>query len=329
MHAMVPVSFEPPSCGGFKEDAFGLTSFPKILDLNDPENTKHQLALLLAEAPLYKNSLLLLLDDALTERHFNKRLMKAITAVYGKQEIPETLNSGDSDYQGQLRHPALERYDNLKLSEIYLRLLRKLGNINHLYEFEPNVIGRNLNPLLTQYDGFADMTGGKIKADILIGFGTRQDYSPTLNRNNCLEEGYSKAVKMKITEPRELLWAWLESDNYQSRRCFDIDRLLHLEGLPRIPNWVRTDVVSMLEREGMKAILAEQYLAADPGGDVLNGAKEIENAIQKNAKRQTDDLLTRLIEETSNVGSSYAGTAGQFHQKAQYRAREARLHDII
>ncbi len=331
MHALIPVSYSPPSCGGFKEDAFGLNSFPKVLDLNDQDNTKHQLALLLTEAPLYKNNLILLLDDALTERHFNQRLMTVINAVYAKEKIPKTLEHGDkkSDYKGNLRHPELERYDNIRLSGLYLRFLRKLGKINHLYDFEPNVIGKDITPLLSQYDGFANITGGKIKADILLGFGTRQDYKPTLNQNNCFEEGFSKALKMEITEPRELLWAWLEADNYQMRRCYDIDRLMNLEGLPRIPNWVRTDVISMLEREGMKKIFAEQYLKADPEKTMLNGAKEIGETIQNNAARKVDEFIESLLEQTSNVGGTYTGAAGQFQQKAQYRVREARLHDII
>jgi hypothetical protein len=330
MHALIPVSYAPPACGGFKEDAFSLNSFPKILDLNDQENTKHQLALLLAEAPLYKNNLILLLDDALTERHFNNHLMEAVTATYRKKAIPQTLDhkNNKTDYTGNLRHPELEKYDNIRLSEIYIKLVRKLGKINHLYDFEPNVIGKDITPLLSQYDGFANISGGKIKADILIGFGTRQDYKPALNRTNCLEEGYTKAMKMEISEPHELIWAWMEAEHYQMRRCYDIDQLLNLKGLPRIPNWVRTDAISMLEKEGMKQIFAEKYLKIDPECTILNGATEITETLKQNGARKIDEFLERLLDETSNVGGQYNNAAGLFHQRAQYRIREARLHEI-
>lgn len=331
MHTMVPVFYEAPSCDGFREDAFSLSSFPKVLNLDDGDKAIHQLALLLSEAPLYKKNLLLLLDDALAERHYNQKLQAAFQKVFRKDPFPEpaeSAESADGADTPNLRHPSLNALDNIKLSEIYIGLLKNLGTINHFYGFEANIIGKNATHFLEQYDGFADPHGGKVKADILIGFGSRQDYRPTLNPQNCLEEGYNKAMKMDIPEARELLWAWLEADHYQMRRCYDIDRLLRLEGLPRIPNWVHSDILGMLEKEAMKQIFAKKYFALDQQAEILNDAKKIQASLAKNAQREIDGLLELLMDETLNVGARYKGTAGQFYQLAQDRRREARIHNI-
>lgn len=331
MHTMVPVFYEAPSCDGFKEDAFNLSSFPKILNLVDDDRAVHQLALLLSEAPLYKKNLLLLLDDALAERHYNQKLQDAFLQIFRKEPFPALADSADNAHSTDitnLKHPSLNTLDNIRLSEVYIALLKNLGTINHFYGFEANIIGKNTPHFLEQYDGFADPHGGKIKADILIGFGSRQDYRPTLNPQNCLEEGYNKAMKMDVPEARELLWAWLEADHYQMRRCFDIDRLLRLEGLPRIPSWVHSDILSMLEKEAMKQIFAKKYFALDQQERLLNDAQKIKASLAKNAKREIDGLLEKLMEETLNVGASYKGTAGQFYQLAQDRRREARIQNI-
>lgn len=327
MNMMVPVSFTPPLCDGFREDAFTLNSHPKLLDLTD-EQSEHPLALLLNKVPAYKRNMLLLLDDALTERHFNPHLDSAITQAFGREALPAPDDDPGADVRNDdelalLTHKNLAQLDTVKLSAIYIGMLRALSSLRHNYGFERNIIGKNTQPFMENYDGFLSLQHGKVRADILIGFGMRSDYSPSRNMQNYADEGRDKARSMNIQEPRELLWGWLEADHYQMRRCHDIDLLLQMQGLPRIPNWVRGDVLSIMEKQAMKQYLAATYMSQNPDPDFIDQTEYLGPAIIESAEGKTPPLLEQLFAETLNVGAPYNGTAGQLYRLAMSRKREA------
>lgn len=324
----IPVQTTPPSCGGYREDALTLSSQPRLLDMNDPKGA-YQLAMLIEDVPLYQVNLELLVDQILADRHTNKLVEQAVSKAFEGQPIPNTMgydtNDGPADpLTGSLRHPMLGHLDKTTLCKIYLNFMRALPHGHAEYAFERHILGRHPEPFRERFSGYIFGDQGQIRADILLGFSVRNDYDPRRPLENYVESGRTKAVKMQISEPREMVWAWLEADHYQMRRCHDIDRLLAIRGLPRVPNWVRTDVFNCLEKEAMKQVLATQLLAVDPAFSVLPAQPQIRRAIEINAQNQIDESLQQLLNQTLTQGAQYSGAADKFYSRALIRAKEAK-----
>ncbi|HEY8190189.1 MAG TPA: hypothetical protein VIF12_05850, partial [Micavibrio sp.] len=247
----IPVAANIPSCEGHREDALLLSSQPRLLDLNEHKGI-YQLASLIEEVPLYQINLELLLDSALMQRHFNKLIDQALHDAFEGQPLPQTLEKENAEaeaLEGSLSHPMLGHLDRTALCKIYVNFMKSLSHGHEDFSFARHIIGRHPEPFRERFSGYVFGRQGEVKADILIGFGVRADFDPRRKIENYVENGRSKATLMRIHEKNELLWAWLEADHYQMRRCHDIDRIMSLDGLPRIPNWVRTDIFSGLEKE--------------------------------------------------------------------------------
>jgi hypothetical protein len=217
----------------------------------------------------------------------------------------------------------LEHVDTTTLSRLYTGFLRALPAGQKDYGFERNILGKHKERFMEMFDGFLSGHDGKVKAEILVGFGTRRDHDLTRPMESYVEMGQKIARRMAINEPHELLWAWLEADHYQMRRCRDIDRLMKLGGLPRTPNWVRTDIFSFLEKESMKQHFAQMMKDADQNLSFMGDALLLKKAVDANAHGQVDEMLQQLLQQTLNVNTPYSGAAGNFVAAAAQREREA------
>ena len=108
LKALIPVRLEPPECNGHREDAFMLSSFPRLLDLRE-QGAPGQLAQIMEQVPLYAINLELILDEALSERHLNPHVETALGRAFGSQPLPNTLKAHNAgqDMSGGLRHPMI------------------------------------------------------------------------------------------------------------------------------------------------------------------------------------------------------------------------------
>jgi hypothetical protein len=323
----VPVVTKIPDCGGHKDDALTLSSTPKILDLGDPKGC-YQLAVLIEEVPLYRTNLELLVDDILNQRHHNRIVDDAIRKAFGGQPLPNTMSaiSGKSlDFLDTgLRHPMIGHLDNVALCKVYLNFMLALPHGHDDFSFEKFILRNNTAEYQAHFDGYIFGDAGKVRADILLGFGIRADYDPRKPIDNYVENGRRQAAAMKITESHELIWAWLEADNYQMRRCHDIDRILTLSGLPRQPNWVRTDIFNCLEKEAIKQVLATKLIDDDASLQIARKCPAIQKALLLHAQDQIDDDLQDLFSQTLNSKGPYAGAADKFYLNALQRQKESR-----
>lgn len=326
-NALVPVYVKAPDCKAPRQDTLILSSQPKLLNLNDPSGV-YQFAALLEEVPLYHINLELLLDRALTVRHENNLVAKALERSFEGQTLPNTLakekGSSRDPLEGSLQHPMLGHLDRSVLCKIYINFVRALPHGHDEFSFENHVLGSQINPFRERFSGYIAGQTGKVRADILIGFGMREDFDPRSQLENYVENGRAQATLMRINEKKELLWAWLEADNYQMRRCHDIDRMLSLKGLPRIPNWTRSDIFKCLEKEAMKQVLAIRLIEQDPTLSCLPAHPAIRKTIEASAQGQIDEALKQLPAQILNTGAAYSGSAGRFHLRARERERESR-----
>jgi hypothetical protein len=324
LNSLVPVSGTPPKYSGQRaEDIFQLTSHPKLLDLTNIDQTG-QFAQLVEDVPLYGINLELTMDTMLTARHRDAKIDDALIRAFGRDPLPSSLNDGaDSNQAAALRHPGLGYISKDRLSEIYVRFINYIAPYHTRdLRFDIDILGKHTEPFLDYFEGFVTPQGSKVKASLLLAFGIRLDHDPGKPLESYVNAGQKKAIKMRISDPREMLWAWLEADEHQMRHCTDLDRTLKLEGLPRRPNWVRYDVFSLLEKEAVKQRLAETYVKADPDLTVLAHAPQLKKAVKANAEGRVDETLQQLLSQTLNIESNYSGAAARFADMAAQRVRE-------
>ncbi len=328
----IPVSTTPASCKDHREDALTLSSTPKLLDLNDQKGA-YQLASLIDEVPLYQINLELLVDAILTERHTNQMVAQAVAVAFGGTPIPNTLEQTaedtttdtlPNDLIGSLRHPMIGHLDKATLAKIYLSFMQALPHGHEEFSFERHVLGRHVEPFKERFDGYVFAAGGKVRAAILLGFSTRSDYDPRKPLESYVDSGLKKAAAMQISEMHEMIWAWLEADHYQMRRCHDLDRVLTLKGLPRMPNWIKTDVFNCLEKEAIKQVLAQRIVEQDSALTLLRSTPNIRKAIEANAAGQVDEFLQQMLAQTLSNDTQYSRAADRFYARALDRARESK-----
>jgi len=330
--SLISVYLQEPDHIEHIEDIFTLSSSPRLLYLHS-EDAPFQLATLVEAVPLYQINLELVLDEILAERSDNALIQKILEHIFANEPMPDTLaqpQKGENSPDGGLRHPVLAHMDKAELCRIYLSFLKEYrsflkakGNDQNVYDFEKRILGQHPERFLEYFEGFIFSFTGKIRADTLIGFGTRVDHDADKTQpiDSYVEAGQKKAGSMNLTEPRELLLAWLAADHYQMRRCHDIDRLLTMKNLPRIPNWVQTDILKLIEKEAMKQQFAQKIVT--DGMALLDNMPKVKAAIKAEAEGQVDDLLQRLVAETFSPGSGYSGTAGKISKIAAMREKEA------
>jgi hypothetical protein len=325
-HALVNVVSIPMACNGFREDAFMLASSPDLLDM-DGENAQQQLSGLLENIPLYRINMELALDRALTERHKNIPVRAALDKAFGGKNLPTTMQAAADEYDsvsGGLRHPMLGHAETSELCRLYTSFLRALGPQQDDYDFGQDILGRHASQFLSIYGGFIINGKGGVRADTLLGFGSRVDHNPGRPLEACIEDGTRRAKKMHPGQPQEVIWAWLEADHYQMRRSADIHRLLSLPELSRRPNWLRADIFAILEREAMKQVFAAHIVKTPQAMDLLNTAPLVKETVGNNAGGKIDESLQTLLSQVLNTNVAYTGVAGKFADSAREREAEAR-----
>lgn len=322
---LITVSRDPCACQGHVDDCFVLANPVHILRLDDAVAVE-ELAQLMKDVPLYHFNMELVLDEALAERHRNKAVLDALNDAFNGAPLPQTLSAADpgsEKFSGNLRHPVLEHMDTVDLSRIYVDFLLGLRRYKEDFSFQRNILGHHPDRFLAQFDGFFEDGQGKIRSNILLAFGLRLDHDPHKPLESYVHSGQMEARKKNILEAHELIWAWLECDNYQQRRCRDIHRVMSLTSLPRMPNWVRLDIFRFLEMEAMKQVFSEKLIASDSELSTLSGTLQLKRAIRMNAAGQVDECLQQLLGQTLNTGNSYSGAAARFVENASFREKES------
>jgi hypothetical protein len=330
---LAPVSKTIPEKRVPPEDVFTLAGNPNLLDTNDVYAAE-KLAHLVENVPLYHLNLEMTLDDALTERHKNRLVREALEHAFGGGALPNTLTvtteeSDPSRPAASLRHPVLGHLESDQMASTYIRFIKTLGNNGGNYNLGTRIIGRQIEPFLRHFDGYFCGNDGAIRVSLLIGFGIRQDHDPAHTLSSQIEAGKMRAQAMGITDERELLWAWLESDHYQLRRCKDLDRVLRIQGLGRHPNWVKSDILGILERESMKQYFAERIVKSPTALQLLDKAPLLKKAILSDSNNEVDESLQQILSQTVNANSAYSGAAGAYAEKITQREQQARSAGIV
>ena len=320
---LVTVSRDPRPCNGHTDDCFVLSNPVHILRM-DSSDAADNLAQLMKDVPLYHFNMELVLDEALSLAHTNSNMKEALIYAFGAHPLPVTQSIPDIADTDYLYHPELRKMDAGRLSEVYISFLMHLKRQKEDYSFQRNILRQNTQEFLQQFDGFFEEQKGQIRSDILLAFGLRLDHDPHKSFESYINSGQQAARRKNISEPHELLWAWMECDDYQQRRSRDMHRVMSLTTLPRLPNWIRIDAFKLLEMEAMKQIFAEKMVIADPDLTILKGALELKRALRTNALGRGAETLQQLTEQALKGDKAYDGAGLRFHEQAEMRAKEAR-----
>ena len=118
----------------------------------------------------------------------------------------------------------------------------------------------------------------------------------------------------------EYMTAWLNEDRKQANLCHDIDAVMALDILQKLPKWMRLDLLSIIESEAMKQVFAQRYLVEEKREN-YKIPPIIKSAIQISANNQTDTFLDKLISDLNQKPVRYSGHANDFDKAAQVRIK--------
>lgn len=249
-----------------------------------------------------------IVDQALMERHENARVKKAIFSAFEKTKLPYTIIDTEEhpdETIGSLHHPHLANLSKQELVMLYVAIHRALGYAPD-YNFNRAVIGKKESAFLQNYDGIVINDDAYISATVLLEKALRADHITSYDIEFYSRKGEDEAKAMKITHTHDCLWAWLEAEAYQYRRCLDIQKALQFMDLvPAAPEWIRQDIFCLYQKESLKKKLStilqtdhlewQDYTAEVPAlrsAILLNMAGQGSPHIQK--------LLTVLQENASS-----------------------------
>ncbi len=328
---LVPLSGKMPFCDGFSEDVFIFSEKMRILDFDSP-SASCDMKDLLEAAPLYRINMELTLDAALEERHRNGEIESALETAFAGTPLPaamasEKAVSDDEAGTGSLRHPVLGYMETEALCQIYVRFLGGIDSGRTNYGFEKSIIGRHENIFLRSFDGFMHGGSGVIAIRRMVTDGRRTDHEKIPEAappEDFVRQGAKKALAANISDLREMLWAWLEADQYQMRRCRDILRAKKLGIAPR-PRWARDDILLMLEKESQKQVFAEIFLQKELSSAMLREMPLVKKTIENAARGGSGVFLKQLLHEEH--WHAY-DEAALFVRRAKERIEEARAAGV-
>lgn len=309
-----------------KEDIFSLQSMPRLLDLDDLDNRSRQLAMLMDDVPQYLEKMQLSLEAIEKETAKNNDLYDAWRVL-----VPRMQKDLDVDL-ALSNGPPSTKWQGLSaanIAEIYLALTDILGPKGAPHRLELAMLGRREKPFINYFDGYVQQGLGYLKADLLLAFGMRTDHIPGKPPDHFIRQGHQKAEACGAEDLQELLWVWFEADDYQGRRANDIARVLNISFLPRQPNWMRYDVMNILEKEIMKQGVARMILAHKDMASQDNLSDDMKTSLKSLAEGNMSEPVEQLCQAILERRRGGADHARQIAQQASLRQKEARRLGLV
>jgi hypothetical protein len=306
--------------------AFHQVSTLNIIDL-DTADGREAMAAFIADIPLYRISLELLVDKILLHSYQNPERMKGVTRAFAPEDAPEpVIDSMSAKYAftGVLHFPIIASRSDVQLIELYLRLFGPAVP-------EHTTVTSHLLTLLNGYpeqimkkcDGFMWRGAGWVRLDRIVYDIQRQDHDPEITFESYVNRGRRAAESIMMDEPTALLAAWVQAERVQRTLCLDIDAILRLNDIKQIPHWIKSDIFRLLEREAMKQVFAEGLNRYIADWASLRRTPILMDPISANARGEVAPLLQQLLNQTLSADAAYAGAAGVFAAQGEHRFTEA------
>lgn len=316
------VSDTPPSPYLAAGNAAGLM----LIDL-DTADGKQVFAKLFKDIPLYRISLELMIDKALLAAQKDSDRAAGVRKAFSPDDPPESTTDPISDkyaFEGSLHFPVIANRSNDELLDLYLKLFGPaMPAHKDVHTHLMAILGNHPERLLENFDGFLWRGFGWARLDRLVYDAERIDNDPGITFESYVTRGRSAAQAFAVADPQAQLAAWINAERVQKDLCRDIDNILRLPDIRRLPRWVRADVFRVLEREAMKQVFAEDLVRHFTDWPDLRRARILSEAIEINAKENVSPLVQQILNQTLSADARYEGAAGAFVMQADRRFAEA------
>jgi hypothetical protein len=326
---LAPVRLDPPAAPETPPSpwlACAREAGLRILELDRP-NGREALAKILTEVPLYRITLELLVDKILKEAHNDPARMKGVKAAFAPEDPPEAIADAMAEryaFAGVLNFPIIASRTDVELIELYLKLYGAAAADHADIQIHLAAMMGGYPDRMTQHcDGLLWRGQGWVRMDKLIYDAERVDSDPEITFESYVPRGRSAAEGMAVSDPEALLAAWIQAERVQRELCRDIDAILRLPDIRRLPRFVREDVFRILEREAMKQVFAEGIVKAFSDWPELRRARTLTDPIEANARGEVSPLIQQIMNQTLSADARYAGSAEAFALQAERRWSEA------
>lgn len=298
----------------------------KILNLDTPSG-REQFAGIMAKVPLYRITLELLIDRILMESRADATRTKGVRSAFAPEDPPEpVINSMAQKFglEGVLNFPVIASRTDIQLLELYLRLYGAATPSHsnpaaHLFQ----ILGSYADRFLESADGFEWRGYGWVRLDRVVYEAERLDHDPDITFESYVGRGRTAAEALAVADPRPLLAAWIQAERVQRELCRDIDTVLRLPDIRRLPRWARADVFRILEREAMKQVFADGIARQYAEWPALRRSPILADPINANAKGEVSPLIQQILNQTLSADARYSGSAEAFALQADRRFTEA------
>ena len=323
---------DPISSYSHEEDSFVVDRDDNILDFSDVSKTD-VLHGLTHDVPLYHINLELAIDNALSQAQNDQVLYAKLTKAFKSQEAIRSLKKiavggQDTLLEDSLNFPGIGYIYPERMCRIYIRFLEEIQNHERYldsYGFLNGVLHLYRHRFLKTYDGYLTPAEGRIKPSWLLENGYRIDHEKDkiMDFQDYLAEGDLKARKENFSHSHDYLKAWLEADGYQLRRCRTMMRAARLLPEGCSPDWIRTDLLKILEKEAMKQHYAKCLMEQDPSCELLETRDTLREAVENNARGIADQNIEICMRNMLKLGQPEADSASKFMTLAESRRSEA------
>lgn len=298
----------------------------RILNLDTPSG-REQFAAIMVKVPLYRITLELLIDRILMESRNDVVRTKGVRMAFTPEDPPEPVVDGMAQkfgLEGVLNFPVIASRTDLQLLDLYLRLFGTATpqHTTPAAHLAP-ILGSYTERFLEHGDGFEWRGYGWIRLDRVIYEAERLDHDPDITFESYVNRGRTAAEALAVGDPKPLLAAWIQAERVQRELCRDIDTVLRLPDIRRLPRWVRADVFRILEREAMKQVFAEGITKQLGEWPALRRTSILAEPIGANAKGEVSPIIQQLLNQTLSADARYSGSAEAFALQAERRFTEA------
>lgn len=319
----MPAALEaPPSPYLAAGNAAGL----QLIDLDTAEG-RQVFAQNFKEVPMYRIALELMIDRALLDAQKDSDRAAGVRKAFSPDEPPESATDPIADryaFEGSLHFPVIASRSHEQLLDLYLKLFGAAMPAHEtVHDHMFAMLGGHPERLLENFDGFLWRGCGWVRMDRLVYDAERIDNDPGITFESYVARGRSAAMALAVADPKAQLAAWINAERVQKDLCRDIDAVLRLPDIRRLPRWVRADVFRVLEREAMKQVFAEDLVRHFTDWPDLRRARILSEAIEANAKENVSPLVQQILNQTLSADARYEGAAGAFVMQADRRFAEA------
>lgn len=143
---------------------------------------------------------------------------------------------------------------------------------------------------------------------------------PRVNAEDYTRRGAEIARSLHFGSPIEYLAAWMNEDRKQAEWMRALDAVLSLNVITKLPQWMRHDLMMILESETMKQIFAKRFfdeLKVQPMDHPLDRA--LKSDLRLNADNTTNPIVSELMSQTMQSPITYNGCAREFYEGAEDR----------